>query len=60
VHIRSLWSMQRVRLDELVAETVEAMRAQADAHGARVSAAVPDHVVVARADPSVYSACSSI
>jgi signal transduction histidine kinase len=45
------WSMQRVRLDELVAETVEAMRAQADAHGVRVSAAVPEHVVVARADP---------
>jgi signal transduction histidine kinase len=44
-------SMQRVRLDELVAETVEAMRAQADAHGVRVSAAVPEHVVVARADP---------
>jgi signal transduction histidine kinase len=43
--------MQRVRLDELVAETVEAMRAQADAHGVRVSAAVPEHVVVARADP---------
>jgi signal transduction histidine kinase len=45
------WSMQRVRLDELVAETVEAMRAQAQAHGVRVSAAVPEHVVVARADP---------
>ena len=45
------WSMQRVRLDELVAETVEAMRAQADAHGVRVSAAVPEHVVVDRADP---------
>jgi signal transduction histidine kinase len=34
-----------------VAETVEAMRAQADAHGVRVSATVPDDVVVARADP---------
>jgi signal transduction histidine kinase len=45
------WSMQRVRLDELVAETVDAMRAQAQAHGVRVSAAVPEHVVVARADP---------
>lgn len=45
------WSMQRVRLDELVAETVEAMRAQADAHGVRVSAAVPEDVVVGRADP---------
>jgi signal transduction histidine kinase len=45
------WSMQRVRLDELVAETVEAMRAQAQAHGVRVSAAMPEHVVVARADP---------
>jgi len=44
------WSMQRVRLDELVAETVEAMRAQADAHGVSVSAAVPADVV-ARADP---------
>jgi len=45
------WSMQRVRLDELVAETVEAMRTQADAHGVRVSATVPADVVVARADP---------
>jgi signal transduction histidine kinase len=45
------WSMQRVRLDELVAETVEAMRAQAAAHGVRVSAAVPEDVVVDRADP---------
>jgi signal transduction histidine kinase len=45
------WSMQLVRLDELVAETVEAMRAQAAAHRVRVSATVPDDVVVARADP---------
>jgi signal transduction histidine kinase len=45
------WSMQRVRLSELVSETVEAMRAQADAHGVRVFATVPDDVVVTRADP---------
>jgi signal transduction histidine kinase len=45
------WSIQRVRLDELVAEAVEAMRAQADAHGVRVSTRVPADVVVARADP---------
>ena len=45
------WSAQRVRLGELVAETVDAMRAQADAHGVRVSAAVPEDVVVGRADP---------
>jgi signal transduction histidine kinase len=34
------WSMQRVRLDELVSETVEAMRPQARAHGVAVEAAL--------------------
>jgi signal transduction histidine kinase len=45
------WSMQRVSLDELVAETVEAMRAQADAKHVTVAAAVPAGLAPARADP---------
>jgi signal transduction histidine kinase len=45
------WSMQRVQLAELVTEAVEAMRAQADARGVRVSATVPVGLVPARADP---------
>jgi signal transduction histidine kinase len=45
------WSMQQVQLDELVAETVEAMRVQADARGVRVSAVVPPGLVPAKADP---------
>jgi signal transduction histidine kinase len=45
------WSMQRVRLDELVAETVEAMRPQADAKRVRVGASVPAGLGPARGDP---------
>jgi signal transduction histidine kinase len=45
------WSMQQVRLDELVAETVEAMRAQAEARGVEVCAAVPADLEPARANP---------
>ena len=45
------WSMQRVRLDELVEETVEAMRAQADASHVVVEAQVPDGLAPARANP---------
>jgi signal transduction histidine kinase len=45
------WSMQQVQLAELVTEAVEAMRAQADARGVRVSATVPVGLVPARADP---------
>ena len=35
------WSLQQVALDELVQETIEAMRVQADAKGVRVSATLP-------------------
>ena len=45
------WSMQQVRLDELVEETVEAMRPQADASGVQVQAAVPGDIAPARANP---------
>jgi signal transduction histidine kinase len=45
------WSLQRVRLDELVGETVEAMRAQADAKRVAVQARVPDDLAPARANP---------
>jgi signal transduction histidine kinase len=45
------WSLQRVRLDELVGETVEAMRAQADAKRVAVQAQVPGDLAPARANP---------
>jgi len=45
------WSLQRVRVDELVQETVEAMRPQADAKNVDVLAAVPDGLAPARANP---------
>ena len=35
------WSLEQVRLDELVGETVDAMRVQADARNVRVSAELP-------------------
>ena len=44
------WSMRRVRLDELVNETVEAMRAQAAAKGVRVEARVPGDLAPAQAN----------
>ena len=45
------WSVQRVRLDELVAETVEAMRAEAKAKRVVVEARVPEGVGPARGNP---------
>ena len=45
------WSLERVPLDELVTETVEAMRTQAEAKGVAVVASVPAHLVPARANP---------
>ena len=45
------WSMQQVRLDELVEETVEAMQAQAGARRVAVEAQVPDGLAAARANP---------
>jgi signal transduction histidine kinase len=45
------WSMQQVRLDELVAETVEAMRPQALSKQISVAADVPAGLAAARCDP---------
>ena len=45
------WSLGRVRLDELVGETVEAMRAQAEAQRVDVRALVSGDVATARANP---------
>jgi len=45
------WSLEQVRLDELVGETVDAMRVQADARNVRVSAELPADLESARADP---------
>jgi signal transduction histidine kinase len=45
------WTLQHVPLGELVGETVEAMRAQADAKGVAVLAEVPEALAPARANP---------
>jgi signal transduction histidine kinase len=45
------WSMQQVCLEELVAETVEAMRPHAAARQVRVAATVPPGLAPARANP---------
>jgi signal transduction histidine kinase len=45
------WSLERVPLRELVGETVEAMRLQAEAKGVSVVANVPDELDPARANP---------
>jgi signal transduction histidine kinase len=45
------WSLERVPLDELVGETVEAMRLEAEAKGVAVSASVPHGLLPARANP---------
>jgi signal transduction histidine kinase len=45
------WSIQRVRLDQLVGETVEAMRAQAAAKGIAVETRVEGDLVAAQANP---------
>jgi signal transduction histidine kinase len=45
------WSLEQVRLDVLVAETVEAMRVQAEAKGVSVTAQVSEVAGVARANP---------
>jgi signal transduction histidine kinase len=45
------WSMQQVRLDEILEETVEAMSPQAAAKNVQVESAVPDGLVPARANP---------
>ncbi len=45
------WSLERVPLHELVSETVEAMRLQAEAKGVAVLANVPDELRPAHANP---------
>jgi signal transduction histidine kinase len=45
------WSLERVPLSELVGETVEAMRVQAEAKGVAVMSEVPDALVPAHANP---------
>ena len=45
------WTLERVPLDELVGETVEAMRVQAERKGVAVIASVPDGARPARANP---------
>jgi signal transduction histidine kinase len=45
------WSLEQVRLDELVGETVDAMRVQAEARSVHVSAELPAGLEPARADP---------
>jgi signal transduction histidine kinase len=45
------WSLAQVRVDELVEDTVEAMRAQADARRIEVRAAVPRDRAPAQANP---------
>jgi signal transduction histidine kinase len=45
------WSLEQVRLDELVGETVEAMRVQADARRVRVVTELPPELGPAQADP---------
>jgi signal transduction histidine kinase len=45
------WSIERVRLDQLVAETVEAMRPQADARRVAVRAEFDEQLVPARGNP---------
>ena len=45
------WSLEQVPLRELVGETVEAMRVQAEAKGVLVVANVPDALLPARANP---------
>jgi signal transduction histidine kinase len=45
------WSLERVPLHELVVETVQAMRLEAEAKGVAVVASVPDELSPARANP---------
>jgi signal transduction histidine kinase len=45
------WSLEQVRLDQLVGETVEAMRVQADARGVEVRTELPPGLLAAQGDP---------
>ena len=45
------WSMRRVKLSELVTETVDAMRSQGTAKGVAIEVRVPDDLAPAEANP---------
>jgi signal transduction histidine kinase len=45
------WSLHQVELHDLVQETIEAMRVQADAKGVRVTATLPSDLIPAQANP---------
>jgi signal transduction histidine kinase len=45
------WSLEQVRLDQLVGETVEAMRVQADARQVQVRTELPPDLMPAQGDP---------
>ncbi|HEY2319307.1 MAG TPA: HAMP domain-containing sensor histidine kinase [Solirubrobacteraceae bacterium] len=45
------WSLQRVELPDLVQETIEAMRVQAEAKGVRVTATLPEGLRPTHANP---------
>lgn len=45
------WSLQQVELHDLVEETIDAMRVQADAKGVQVTATLPGELTLARANP---------
>lgn len=45
------WTLERVPLDDLVGETVEAMRPEAEAKGVRVRTALEPELAAARANP---------
>ena len=53
------WSLERVPLHELVSETVEAMRLQAEAKGVAVRASVPDSCARRTPTPRSSSGCCS-
>jgi signal transduction histidine kinase len=45
------WTMSRIEMDSLVGDTVEAMRAEADARGVHVMAELPPGNLIAEANP---------
>lgn len=45
------WTLEQVAVDQLVSETVDAMRVQAEARGVAVTAEVPGRLAPARANP---------
>ena len=53
------WSLQQVQLGELVQETIEAMRVQADAKGVQVTATLPGELTGRARTPRSSSGCCS-